>query len=87
MDFINCCLMYFFASKLNINTTHFVCKQKDIASETGGLEAMPQIKLKQKRNIKQNLQSFGFSSPNFDCQKERKKYYENVKDSIVGLPC
>ena len=48
---------------------------------------MPQIKLKQKRDIKQNLQSFGFSSPNFDCQIRKEKYYENVKDTLEGLQC
>ena len=40
-------------------------------SEAGwGFSAMPQIKTKHKHNFKQNLQSFGFSSPNFDCKKE-----------------
>ena len=41
---------------------------------------------KQKRDIKQNLQSFGFSSRDFDCKKE-KKYYEKCKETIDGLPC
>jgi len=44
-----------------------------------GIQRMPQIKTKHKYNLKQNLQSLSFSSPNFDGEK---KYDANVKNTI-----
>ena len=44
---------------------------------------MPQIKMKDKHNIKQNLQSLNFTSPNFDL---KKKYYASVKDTTKLVP-
>ena len=65
----------------------------NIASKPGGLEAvwgfsaMPQIITKHKHNFKQNLQSFSFSSLNFECKNQKNKYYASIKNTIDRLPC
>jgi len=75
-----------FNAFLQVKTiTRFVSKQKDRAPynafEHRGSEAI--------WGFKQNLQSFGFSSPNFYCQKE-KKYYDDVThvtDTMDEIAC